>query len=61
VAIPVERATGVTLAGDSVRVESCGGVLVLGFVRRRRRLVRALERAAPGLGFDRDVMAHAPT
>jgi hypothetical protein len=61
VAIETERLTGVTIAGDKVRLESHDGVLVLGFVRRQRSLLRALERVAPGLGFQRDVTAYCPT
>jgi hypothetical protein len=61
VAIATERLTGVTIAGDAVRLESRDGVLILGFVSRKRRLLRALEHVAPGLRFERDMTAYCPT
>jgi hypothetical protein len=61
VAIPTERLTGVTIAGDRVRLEARDGVVTLGFVSRRRALLRALERVAPGLQFDREIDPLCPT
>ncbi len=61
VAIATERLTGVTFAGDAVRLDSRDGVLTLGFVRRQRRLLRALERVAPGLDVVHDMTAFCPT
>jgi hypothetical protein len=61
VAIPTASLTGVTLLGDKVRLESSVGALTLGFVRRQRTLVRALERVAPGLRVERDLTAFCPT
>jgi hypothetical protein len=61
VAIPTERLTGVTIAGDTVRLNSRDGVLTLGFVRRRRALLRALERVAPGLRVGEEFAPLCPT
>ena len=49
VAVPLDTLTGVTVEGDHVRLEGTAGVLVLGFVRRRKALIRALETARPAL------------
>lgn len=61
VAIPTGTLTRVTLAGDSVVLESSVGVLRLGFVGRQRALVDALERVAPHVPVERDVAAFCPT
>jgi hypothetical protein len=61
VAVRTAALEHITLLGDRVRIEGSGGVLTLGFVRRQRALVRALEQVAPGITVDRDVMAFAPT
>jgi hypothetical protein len=60
-AIPVEALTRVTLAGDSVVLESRVGVITLGFVGRRRALLRALSSVAPDVPVERDVTAFCPT
>jgi hypothetical protein len=54
VGLPTERLTGVTLVGDKVRLDSRDGVVTLAFVRRQRGLLRALERAAPGVHVEDD-------
>jgi len=54
VAVPVAALTTVTVHGDHVRFDSTEGVMDFAYVRRKRALLRALERAAPGLAFDRD-------
>jgi membrane protein implicated in regulation of membrane protease activity len=61
VAIATEDLTGVTVAGDKVRLASRDGVVTLGFVRRQRGLLRALERVAPGLRVEHDADAFCPT
>jgi hypothetical protein len=61
VAVPTERLTGVTVAGDTVRLDSRDGVLTLGFVRRRRALLRALERVAPGVTTAEEFHPLCPT
>jgi hypothetical protein len=61
VAIPTATLTRVTLAGDSVVLESRVGVIRLGFVARQRALVQALERVAPGVPVERDVTAYCRT
>jgi hypothetical protein len=61
VAIPTERLTGVTIAGDTVRLNSRDGVVTLGFVSRRRPLLRALERVAPGLPVGEQLDPFCPT
>jgi hypothetical protein len=61
VAIPTEALTRVTLEGDSVRLESTVGVVTLGFVGRRRALLRALSRVAPDVPVERDMTAFCPT
>jgi hypothetical protein len=53
VAVPVAALTTVTVRGDHVRFDSTEGVVDFAYVRRKRTLLRALERAAPGLAFDR--------
>jgi hypothetical protein len=53
VAIPVAALRTVTVRGDHVRLESTAGTLDLAYVRRKRALLRALERAAPQLEFER--------
>jgi hypothetical protein len=61
VAIPTEWLTRVTLAGDSVVLESSVGVMRLGFVGRQRALVKALSRVAPDVPVERDVTAFCRT
>jgi hypothetical protein len=61
VAIPTEALTRVTLEGDSVRLESTLGVVTLGFVSRRRALLRALSRVVPDVPVERDMTAFCPT
>jgi hypothetical protein len=61
VAIPTATLTRVTLAGDSVVLESRVGVIRLGFVARQRALVQALGRVAPGVPVERDVTAYCRT
>jgi hypothetical protein len=61
VAIPTETLTTVTLAGDSVVLESSAGVLRLGFVARQHALVNALSHVAPDVPVERDVTAFCPT
>ena len=61
VAIPTETLTRVTLRGDTVRLESTAGVVTLGFVSRRRALLRALRRVAPGVRVEDDIAAFCPT
>ena len=41
------------MRGDHVRFDSTEGVVDFAYVRRKRALLRALERAAPALAFDR--------
>jgi hypothetical protein len=53
VAVPVAALTTVTVRGDHVRFDSTEGVVDFAFVRRKRALLRALERAASGVAFDR--------
>jgi hypothetical protein len=60
VAIPTDSLTSVTLQGDKVRLEGGGGVLTLGFVRRQRGLLRALERVAAGVRVERDMTVFCP-
>ena len=60
-AIPTEHLTGVTISGDTVRLDSRDGALTLGFVSRRRALVRALERVAPGLRIGEEFDPLCPT
>jgi hypothetical protein len=60
-AIATERLTGVTIAGDTVRLNTRDGVVTLGFVRRRRALLRALERVAPGLRVAEEFDPLCPT
>ena len=61
IAIPIETLTRVTLAGDSVFLESTVGVIRLGFVARQRVLVDALRRVAPDVPVEREVAAFCPT
>jgi hypothetical protein len=61
VAIPTETLTRVTLAGDSVVLESSVGMIRLGFVGRQRALVNALRRVAPDVPVERDVTAFCRT
>lgn len=61
VAIPTDAVERVTIQGDKVRIDTEIGVLTLGFVRRQRRLIRALEQVAPRVTVDRDVTAFCPT
>ena len=61
VAIPTEQITGATIAGDMIRLNSRDGVITLGFVRRRRALLRALERVAPGLRVGEEIDPLCPT
>lgn len=61
VAIPTERLTGVTISGDTVHLDSRDGVLTLGFVSRRRALLRALERVAPDLRVGETIDPLCPT
>jgi hypothetical protein len=61
VAIPTDTLTRVTLAGDSVVLESSLGVIRLGFVGRQRALLNALRRVAPDVPVERDVTAFCPT
>ncbi len=61
VALGTDELTGVTIAGNRVRLDSRDGTLTLGFVRRQRRLLRALERVAPGVRVERDMTAFCPT
>jgi hypothetical protein len=60
-AIPTDQLTGVTISGDKVLLDSRDGVLTLGFVSRRRALVRALERVAPGLRIGEEFDPLCPT
>ena len=50
VAVPVASLTTVTVRGDHVRFDSTEGVVDFAYVRRKRALLRALERAAPRAG-----------
>ena len=61
VAIPTDRLTGMTIAGDTVRLITRDGVVTLGFVSRRRALRRALERVAPGLRVGEEFDPLCPT
>jgi len=61
VAVPVSSIDRVTVAGDRVRVDASVGTLTLGFVRRQKALIRALEQRAPGAVIDRDITAFCPT
>src|SRR3954447_22308876 len=47
VAVPLSSIDRVTFAGDRVRIDASVGTLTLGFVRRQRALIRALEERAP--------------
>ena len=61
VAVPVDSLRLVHVRGDKVRLEGNLGVVTLGFVRRQRALLRALEQVAPFLTVERDVTAFCPT
>jgi hypothetical protein len=60
-AMPTATLTRVTLAGDSVILESRVGTMRLGFVGRQRALVKALARVAPDVPVERDVTAFCRT
>jgi hypothetical protein len=60
-AVDIQRLTGVTIAGDRVRLDSLDGTLTLGFVRSQRRLERALAQVAPRVRVERDLTAFRPT
>lgn len=61
VAVPTDDLTGIMVAGEKVHLVGRDGVVTLGFVRRQRELVRALERVAPGLRVEHDADAFCPT
>ena len=61
VALPTAAITAVTVKGDKVRLDSTAGVLTLGFVRRQKALVAALQRVCPTVKVDRDLDAFCPT
>jgi hypothetical protein len=61
VAVPLSSIDRVTMMGDKVRVDASVGTLTLGFVRRQKALIRALEQRAPGAVIDRDITAFCPT
>ena len=54
VALPVAGLTSVTSVARRVRFEGADGALTLGYVRRRRALLRALDRVAPQLHYEPD-------
>jgi hypothetical protein len=61
IAIPTQHLSRVTVAGDKVRLEGRDGVVTLAFVRRQRRLLRALERVAPGVPVEHEFRPLCPT
>ncbi len=61
VAVPLSTIDRVTFAGDRVRVDASVGTLTLGFVRRQRALIRALEQGAPDVVIERDLTAFCRT
>jgi hypothetical protein len=54
VAMSVAGLTSVTAIARRVRLDGADGTLTLGYVRRRRALLRALERVAPQLHYEPD-------
>ena len=56
--VAVEQSRGGRVA---VPTDDLTGVVTLGFVRRQRELVRALESVAPGLRVEHDADAFCPT
>ncbi len=61
VALPTAAITALTVTGDKVRIDSTLGVVTLGFVRRQKGLVRALQQVCPTLQVDRDMAAFCST
>jgi hypothetical protein len=61
VAMPIDTLTGVMVEGDRVRITGTAGVLVLGFVRRRKALVKVLQTARPTLAVGTKIDAFCPT
>jgi hypothetical protein len=61
VAVPLSTIDRVTFAGDRVRVDASVGTLTLGFVRRQKALMRALEQRAPDVVIERDLTAFCRT
>ena len=61
VALPTATITALTAKGDRVRLDSTLGVVTLGFVRRQKALVRALQRTSPSIRVDRDTDAFCRT
>jgi hypothetical protein len=55
VAIPVAGLTSVHSQARRVRLEGADGVMTLGYVRRRRALLRTLTQVAPQLRYEPDV------
>ncbi len=54
VAMPVAGLTSVTSVARRMRLEGADGTITLGYVRRRRALLRALDRVAPQLHYEPD-------
>ena len=61
VALPTEALTAVVVKGDKIRLESTLGVVTLGFVRRQKAFVRALQEVAPTIRVGRDMEAFCST
>ena len=61
VAIPTETLAHVRIEGDKVHLEGSAGEVTLGFVRRQRALLRALEHVAPTAHVEHDWSASCPT
>ena len=61
VAVPLSSIDRVTFAGDKVRIDASVGTLTLGFVRRQKALMRALEQRAPDVVIERDLTAFCRT
>jgi hypothetical protein len=61
VAIPTDTLARVRIEGDKVRLEGSAGAITLGFVRRQRALLRALEQVAPTARVEHDLSASCPT
>ena len=61
VALPTEALTAVVLKGDKVRLESTSGVMTLGFVRKQKAFIRALQEVAPTIRVDRETEAFCST